>query len=152
MDNEMLRDQRFQRFVVDFIIPFPEMLKRAGYEGYSYDGKCFCPFHDNFNTPAAKIFKDKRGDTLFCFTEQRTYRPSDVILRGLFPNGNLYKIFNGIWKQLDESRRSSIVDVYGSPVDYIPQKWKDNKDKIDLFKSGDISFSTYLEIVRKCLD
>lgn len=44
------------------------------------------------------------------------------------------------------------MDVYGSPVDYIPQKWKDNKDKIDLFKSGDISFSTYLEIVRKCLD
>ena len=34
----------------------------------SNSGLCFCPFHDNHNTPAAKIYKDDAGDSLYCFS------------------------------------------------------------------------------------
>lgn len=36
------KDERFQSYVINRLIPFPKMLERAGYEDYSYDGKCFC--------------------------------------------------------------------------------------------------------------
>lgn len=37
-------------------------------------GKCFCPFHDNTHTPAAKLYRDPSGyEVLHCFAEQRNY-------------------------------------------------------------------------------
>lgn len=39
----VIEDEKFQRFVVNLMIPFPVMLEQAGLTGYSYNGKCFCP-------------------------------------------------------------------------------------------------------------
>lgn len=41
-------------------------------------GKCFCPFHDNTDSPAAKVYEDR----LVCFGScQRSYRAYDLINR-----------------------------------------------------------------------
>lgn len=41
-------------------------------------GKCFCPFHDNHNTPAAKVYQDR----MVCFGEcQRGYDSYDFLRR-----------------------------------------------------------------------
>ena len=45
IDQESLNNERFQTYVINRMIPFPKMLEKAGYEDYSYEGKCFCkPF------------------------------------------------------------------------------------------------------------
>lgn len=41
--RSVCEDEKFQKYVVNAVIPFPVMLKRAGLSGYSYEGKCFCP-------------------------------------------------------------------------------------------------------------
>lgn len=38
-------------------------------------GKCFCPFHDNKNTPAAKIY----GNVLHCFVCGKNYGPYEFL-------------------------------------------------------------------------
>lgn len=43
MDRDIYSDFKFQKYVVDAVMPFPVILKKAGLTGYSYDGKCFCP-------------------------------------------------------------------------------------------------------------
>lgn len=149
--RDIYSDFKFQKYVVDAVIPFPVMLKRAGLPGYSYDGKCFCPFHENYETPAAKLFKDKNGDTLFCFSEQKIYKPSDVIRVGLL-NASMESLFKNIWAQLNEQKREKLFELYDSPVDYIPQAWKDNKSILDMFKTGDVTFEQHLIHIRDSLD
>lgn len=50
-------------------------------EGNGFDieqsGRCFCPFHLNVNTPAAKFFDD--NNDLRCFAEQRSYSAFDML-------------------------------------------------------------------------
>lgn len=45
------------------------------------NGKCFCPFHHNVNTPAAKVHesRDGGGGKLYCHSERRMYSTYDVI-------------------------------------------------------------------------
>lgn len=38
-------------------------------------GKIFCPFHDNKNTPAAKIY----GNIIRCFSCNRSFGPFDLL-------------------------------------------------------------------------
>ena len=141
-----IHDENFQRFVVNLLIPFPVILKQAGLEGYSYNGKCFCPFHHNENTPSAKLFKSERGDSLFCFSENKKYYPSDVIREHIL-NKSLDTIFQRIWKQLSEDRKKEIYQLYGTPVDILPDKWKDNQDQIDKFRSGDSTLKEHLNLL-----
>lgn len=47
-----------------------------------HNGKCFCPFHHNVNTPAAKVYTSEQsgdGGRLYCYTERRSYTVYDVI-------------------------------------------------------------------------
>lgn len=48
------------------------------------NGKCFCPFHHNVNTPAAKVYTSEQagnGGRLYCYTERRSYTVYEVIRR-----------------------------------------------------------------------
>lgn len=42
MNLDTVNDERFKSYVINRMIPFPKMLEKAGFEGYSYEGKCFC--------------------------------------------------------------------------------------------------------------
>ena len=144
--TEVIQDEKFQRFVINLLIPFPVILKQAGLEGYTYNGKCFCPFHPNENTPSAKLFKSDRGDSLFCFSENKKYYPADVIKENIL-NKSLDTIFQRIWKQLSEDRKKEIYQIYGTPIDILPEKWKENQEQIDKFRSGDTTLSEHLKIL-----
>lgn len=41
--DTVVNDTRFQQFVINLLIPFPVILNQAGFDGYSYNGKCYCP-------------------------------------------------------------------------------------------------------------
>ena len=152
MQSVDINDERFMSFVIDYAIPFPVMLKQAGLEGYTYEGKVYCPFHDNTSTPAAKMYKgDAKGDTLFCFSEQKIYRPSDVIKKKLI-NKSLRTIFDRIWKQCDDAKREELLGIYSKPVDYIPEAWKKNQEYIDKFKRGETTIEQHLAVLVASLD
>lgn len=151
-------DTAFQEFVINVIVPFPVILERAGFErGYSYDRKVYCPFHSNTDTPAAKIYRSERGDTLFCYSSQHQYRPVDVIKKQVNCFGepmtpllkaNIYSVFNKIWMQLTPEKQQSLADLYGKPVDVIPDSFKQCKD-LDKFKSGELSYSEMMNLLIK---
>lgn len=148
---ETVDNERFQEYVVNRMIPFPKMLEQAGYEGYSYEGKCFCVFHDNENTPSAKLYHDKTGDTLWCFSEQKRYYPSDVLKRKLMKGKTVSSIFSRLWPRLSEETQSKLIDDFGAPVDFTPQAWKDNQEELKLFFQGKKSFSEHLMLLEESL-
>ena len=66
-------DKRLLRKLVERLIPFDDLIE-VGY------GNCFCPFHYNTKTPAAKFFHDEDGITrLQCWTCSRQYNSYDYI-------------------------------------------------------------------------
>lgn len=107
------------------------------------------PFHDNYESPAAKIYHDKMGDTLWCFSENRRYYPADVLKKKLMKGNSVASIFFNIWKQLNKEAKESLVAAYDKPVDIIPEAWKENQDKLELFKAGKIDILTHINIIRR---
>lgn len=83
---------------------------------------------------------------MFCFSEHRKYYPSDVIKEGLI-NQSLEKVFTKIWNQLSEIRRDEIKQLYGTPVDVLPDKWKDNQYELIKFRSGDMTYEEHLNLL-----
>lgn len=151
VDLEVIKDEKFQAYVINKKIPFPIMLEKAGYEDYSYDGKCYCPFHDNYESPAGKIYHDKEGDTLWCFSEQKRYYPADVLRKNLMKGKSVASIFSNLWGKLSEDTRQALYDNYDKPIDMLPEMWVNNRAKLDLFKQGTIDINQHLYLVRQCL-
>lgn len=139
-------DKDFEEYVINYKVPFPIILTKAGYEGYSYSGKVFCPFHDNYNSPAAKIFKDEDGDKLYCFSEHKLYRPVDVIKNKLI-SISISTLYENIWKQLSDASKERIKEQYGKPIDYMPKNWSVNQDSLLEFKRGIITYDKFLDIL-----
>ena len=43
------------------------------------NGVMYCPFHDNQNTPAAHLYKEKDGSyTIYCFSENKVFTNTDL--------------------------------------------------------------------------
>ena len=144
----IIDDLKFKAYVVDKVTPFPKILEKAGYEGYSYEGKCFCPFHDNYESPAAKIYHDSNGDTLWCFSESKRYRPSDVLRRNLMKGNSIDSVFSRLWPRLSESKQQALIDSYGIPINIIPQTWQDNQDALSLFKQGKVNIAQHITLMK----
>lgn len=69
MSNE-LRDR------LNRTVPLPVLGKLIG-DDWSRTRSIYCPFHDNTNTMAAKVYVET--NTIYCFAEHRVYRPLDVM-------------------------------------------------------------------------
>lgn len=152
LNIETLNDERFKAYVINKMIPFPKMLEQAGFEDYSYEGKCFCPFHDNFESPAAKIYHDKTGDTLWCFSENRRYYPADVLKKGFIKGKSVASIFANLWRKISDDTKELLVDNYDNPISTIPEMWTENQPKLLLFKEGRINISEHIAMMRQCLE
>lgn len=146
-------DARFMEFVINYIVPFPVMLGYAGLDKDSYDyiGKVYCPFHRNEDTPAAKMYKNPRGDTIYCFSEQRVYRPVDVVKNKMIKK-SIESVFRGLWKQIDDFKRERIIELYDSPISYVPEAWENNRDNIGMFRAGKIDYTDYIKFIIQSID
>lgn len=81
--------------LVDKKYKLTSILYKATGNRYSIGIPCFCPFHDNTNTPAAAIYEDDGEQSLYCFAEQKLYKSSDALEKLL--NQNIYKLGESIW-------------------------------------------------------
>lgn len=59
-------------------IPIVDCLDEEGVK-IPRNGKIYCPFHINTNTPAAKVFEDR--NSIYCFTERRHFNVFDLLYK-----------------------------------------------------------------------
>lgn len=146
-------DKDFKYYVIDRVISFPMILEKAGYENYHYTGNVYCPFHDNTDTPAAKMYKDDDGDKLYCYGEcRRLYRPSDVMKQGLL-KVRLSKVFYKIWIKLNENVKSQLIEEYGMPKEsFLSEEFEEVIGEMEKFKTGEIDYDEYLDLVLVALN
>ena len=129
------------------MISFPLILEKAGYEGYDYMGNVYCPFHDNTDTPAAKLYNDDEGDKLFCYGEcRRLFSPSDVIKQGLL-KVRINKIFYKVWKKIPSDLHERLKEDYGKPKKYLSDEFEEVVVEMEKFKTGEIDYQEYLSLV-----
>lgn len=86
------KDRRILRAIINSDFTFADL--DPAYQGVdSNTGNIFCPFHDNYNSPAAKMYYDeKRGiQVIHCFKEGRNFTPFDFVERVLCRKRETYK-------------------------------------------------------------
>lgn len=143
-------DRKFQEFVVDYVLPMDVALEQVDGQHRNYQGKCFCPFHDNTDTPAAHLYKNETGTSLMCFAERRVYRPHDIFRLKLVKQ-TLSSVFGRIWGQLSDDQRTRLADKYGRPTDTMPKGWLEHREELEKFKLGLVTLPEHLITVAKSL-
>lgn len=123
MDNETLRT------LTERIIPLERYVEMSF-------GNIFCPFHDNHNTPSARIYTDDDGvSRIFCYSEQKMYSVYDYIklvkkqdperiIKASVPEKELKDIITGI--------KNEITDT-SSREDFIKECWFESQEDIGVF-------------------
>jgi len=121
---------------------------------YVLGQNCFCPFHDNTNTPAASLYEDDNQETLYCFMERRAYNSFDALQ--ILLNENSYLIGEAIWNNMSELEQQSWLSEH-MEVDYESafnlEESKTSSNDIDInlelakkdFKNKNITVNEFLE-------
>ena len=144
--NQLIEDKRFVKYVINKCITCYKMMSLME-ERPTYDHNVYCPFHDNVDTPSARLYKNKDGsDTLFCFSEHRTYRSSDFITKGLV-NYRLESIFYKVWVKLSKETQELLLSNYEGDVSYIPEKFANNLEQMQTFREGKINISELNQLI-----
>lgn len=144
--NNLIEDKRFVRYVIDKCITCHKMMSLME-ERPTYDHNVYCPFHDNTQSPSARLYKNKDGsDTLFCFSEHRTYRSSDFITKGLV-NYRLESIFYKVWIKLPKETQELLLNNYQGDVSYVPEKFKESLELMQTFREGKINISELNQLI-----
>lgn len=144
-------DYEFKCYVINRLMPFPNILKASGFDGYDYNGKCYCVFHANENTPAAKLFHDNDGDRMFCFSEHKMYYPVDMLKKRICTRVTIDTLAERLWNQLSEDAQRNLIDNKGVKTEIIPENWEQEKENLQLFKAGKIDFDAHKKILYRAL-
>lgn len=117
------------------------LLKKAGYiQGNK--SNIFCPFHDNYNTPSAKYYKDEDKEAIWCFSEGRGYNLNNYY--ELVMGANLDDIFNKLWNDLSENEKQFYKDMFG---EYNPMEQETPPNDIDLYEKFKMGYINYRELL-----
>lgn len=105
-----MNNRLFERFVINYYGNLPKLLKDIDVH-IQANGLFLCPMHDNYNTPAAKIFKDINGWAFYCFSEQKQFGSYDVLKEVYKYNMKVY--FRTLWSMLNDSQKAEMRDKFG---------------------------------------
>lgn len=90
--------------VVDYFCTFQYLLSYVGIDFPHESSTCFCPFHENVNTKAAKFFKEEHNEHVFCFAENKQFKPHHLLTEGIVPF-SVNHVFSAIWQNLSDSEK-----------------------------------------------
>lgn len=90
--------------VIDYFCTFEYLLNYIGVEFPSESATCYCPFHDNSHTKAAKFFKEDHNEHIFCFAESKQYRPHHLLTMNIVPF-SVSHVFSAIWTNLSDDEK-----------------------------------------------
>ena len=124
----------FKKFVIDYYGNLPKILENIDIK-VQYNGLMMCPMHDNYNTPAAKIFKDNTGWHFFCFNEQKQFGSYDVYKQ--IYGYNMDYVFTQLWNQLTKEDQEKMYDIFGEFDDNAPLE---NIQTFENFRAGNYTY------------
>lgn len=119
-------------------------------EKYVVGQTCFCPFHDNENTPSAAIYEDDGKQSLYCFSERKLYTVVDVFKQ--LANYDVYELGNHLWHKMSDYEKKEWLkkNSQEDPADLFSKKQEVEEPSRDLakaranFKYGKISLNELL--------
>lgn len=141
-------DKRFMYHVLDSVVPFPVVLSSVGIE--VEEGSIFCPFHDDTGHKSAKLFRNKDGDRIWCFAEQKMYAPSHVFKTGM-TRLSLSSVFHRVWSRLPDSKKEELQNTSGQQKSFVPEGIERNRERLKLFSKGELSYKHFLDVVMESL-
>jgi hypothetical protein len=103
MDN--INNTKLELNVIDYFCTFEYLLSYAGIDFPNETSMCFCPFHENVNTKAAKLFVEDHNEHIYCFAEAKQYKPHHLLTTGIVPF-SVSHVFSAIWNNLSDNERS----------------------------------------------
>lgn len=144
------QDPYIYKRIVDDKLSMVKILNKLG-TNYSVNQPCYCPFHDNTNTPAAMIYDNNGKQSLYCFSERKTYYPSDAI--SILLNQDPYAIGEELFNRLTPQEQQELIDKYDkttsikytSKLDFTP----DFRKKLAMFKYNKIDFNDIVKAITK---
>ena len=129
----------FKIFVINYYGNLPKILKDIDIEP-QHNGLMFCPLHDNYNSPAVKLFKERTGWHFFCFNEQKQYGTYDVYKQVY--NLNMDVVFNELWNKLTDADKAQMYDLFGEVDDNQPIE---NLETFQKFRTGQYNYQQLLQ-------
>ena len=103
--NDSIYSTKLELNVIDYFCTFEWLLGYAGIEFPKNTSVCYCPFHDNSKTPAAKFFKEEHNEHIFCFAESKLYRPHHLLTSGIVQY-SVNHVFSAIWANLSDEEKN----------------------------------------------
>lgn len=122
--------------VIDYFCTFEFLLSYIGMSWPSVSHSCYCPFHDNSKSPAAKFYKEEHNEHVFCFAEGKQYKPHHLLTLGIVPFTTQH-VFSAIWQNLSDDEKkifSSDLTDYSIIVDFSSHFNDYKKCKIKYFE------------------
>ena len=139
--NKLLEDKKFVDYIINRFLPFSIVYKML--DTYCPDrGNVMCIFHDNSNTPSARIYHNDRGDSLYCYSEGKSYKPSQAFRRGIIGH-RIESIAYNILVQFTNDQINALVDEFGEGLDIKPIFSEDELSQLGKFKSNEINVQEF---------
>lgn len=115
---------------------------------YTIGRPCYCPFHDNTDSPAAAIYENDGIESLYCFSERKLYTVVDVLAQ----NYDIYSIAQSLWAAMTPAEQEQFLALHPeddfanafSNVKTVEVSLELEKAK-QLYKYNKISINTLLE-------
>lgn len=128
--------------VVDYFCTFEYLLSYVGIEFPRESSTCFCPFHENTRTKAAKFFKEDHNEHIFCFAENKQYKPHHLLTRGIV-DFSVNHVFSAIWSNLSDEEKN----IFSEDLRY-HQVGIDFSQYYNNYKKCKLSYFDLLSILR----
>lgn len=128
--------------VIDYFCTFEYLLNYVGVEFPNYTSTCFCPFHENVHTKAAKFYKEEHNEHIFCFAENKQYKPHHLLTLGIVPF-TVNHVFSAIWNNLSDDEKN----IFSEDLKY--HSVNSNFEKyFEQYKKCKINYFDLLSIIR----
>ena len=147
--EKLLEDSKFVDYVVNRFIPFKLIYKMLDME-YKDRGNNYCIFHDNSDTPAARVYHNDNGDSLYCYSENKSYKPSHAFRLGIVGH-RIESIAYNILKQFNDIQIKALLDDFGEGLDIKPTFNEEELNILNEFKKGNKNIREFNKALIKIL-
>ena len=147
--EKLLEDSKFVDYVINRFLPFKIIYRMIGID-YKDRGNNYCIFHDNSNTPSARVYHNDTGDSLYCYSENRAYKPSHAFRKGLVEH-RIESVAYNILKQFDDIQIKALLDDFGEGLDIKPTFTEEQLKVLEEFKNGKKNVNEFRKYLIKIL-
>lgn len=140
MDAQL--NTKLELSVIDHFCTFEYLLSYVGIEFPHESATCFCPFHDNTVTKAAKFYKEEHNEHIFCFAEGIQYKPHHLLTKGIVPFSTSH-VFSAIWANLSDDEKN----IFSEHLKYNPIS-VDFSKYYNEYKKCKLNYNALLSVLR----